>query len=58
MIDSYRGCENNVLSRFVNISKNENADIIVRICADNPFIDHNEIDRLIKFYLSKNCNNF
>ena len=55
MIDSYRGCENNVLSRFVNISKNENADIIVRICADNPFIDHNEIDRLIKFYLSKNC---
>jgi Spore coat polysaccharide biosynthesis protein F, CMP-KDO synthetase homolog len=55
MIKSYRGSEENVLSRFVDISKMENPDFIVRICADNPFIDHNEINRLIKFYLSKNC---
>ena len=37
-IDTYRGSENNVLSRFVEVAKREHADIIVRICADNPFI--------------------
>ena len=52
-IESYRGSENNVLSRFVDISTKEKADFIVRICADNPFVDPNEIDRLIKFYFSK-----
>lgn len=54
-IESYRGSENNVLSRFVDISTKEKADFIVRICADNPFVDPNEIDRLIKFYFSKEC---
>lgn len=54
-VESYRGSEDNVLSRFVDISTKEKADFIVRICADNPFVDHNEIDRLIKFYLSKDC---
>jgi len=54
-IDSYRGSEDNVLSRFVEISLQENADIIVRICADNPFIDPIEIDRLIEFFKSNKC---
>lgn len=55
MIASYRGSENNVLSRFLDIALKENADIIVRICADNPFIDPGEIDRLIKFYINIDC---
>ena len=55
MIESYRGSENNVLSRFLDIALKENADIVVRICADNPFIDPGEIDRLIKFYINTDC---
>jgi len=51
MIGSYRGSENNVLSRFVEVANDENADIIVRICADNPFICGNEIDRAISLFL-------
>ena len=54
MIELYRGSENNVLSRFLEISLKENADIIVRICADNPLIDWNEIDRIIELFLSNN----
>lgn len=50
-ITSFRGSENNVLSRFSSIAKKENADIVVRICADNPFICGSEIDRIIKIYL-------
>ena len=50
-INYFRGSENDVLSRFFDISKLVNSDAIVRICADNPFIDPDEIDTLIQFYL-------
>ena len=52
-ITSYQGSENNVLSRFVQVAKKENAGVIVRICADNPFICGNEIDRIVKLFLTK-----
>ena len=48
-VDSFRGSENNVLSRFHKIGNFESPDLIVRICADNPLISSTEIDRLIKF---------
>ena len=54
MIESYRGSENNVLSRFLEIALKENADIVVRICADNPLIDWDEIDRIIEYFLTHN----
>jgi len=54
-VSTYRGSENDVLSRFVEISRREDADIIIRICADNPFIDPIEIDRLINFFKSNKC---
>jgi len=53
LIGNYRGSEHNVLSRFVEVANAENADIIVRICADNPFICGNEIDRAISLFLQK-----
>ena len=52
-IEVYRGEEENVLSRFVNIAKNTKATIIVRICADNTLICASEIDRAINFYLQE-----
>ena len=50
---SFRGSEDNVLSRFGMISKIESPDLIIRICADNPLISPLEIDRLIDFSLEK-----
>ena len=52
-INSYQGSENNVLSRFVEVAKEKNADVIVRICADNPFICGSEIDRIVELFLKK-----
>ena len=49
-ISVYRGNELDVLSRFIHIAKESEADNIVRICADNPFIDSVEIDSLISHF--------
>jgi len=50
-IKSYRGSEYNVLSRFIDISEFEKADVLIRICADNPLISGEEIDRIIRFFI-------
>ncbi len=53
---SFQGKENDVLDRFFQAAKtccndlNDNT-IILRACADNPFIDPSEIDRLISFFM-------
>ncbi len=49
-VNLFRGSEKNVLGRFAKAANKYKADIIVRICADNPFIDAREIDRLINFF--------
>lgn len=52
-VDCFRGDESDVLSRFCSVSKRENAEIIVRVCADNPFIMASEVDRAIDFFISE-----
>jgi len=49
------GSENDVLNRFYNVSKLYPSKNIVRICADNPFVDPFEIDRLISFFKKNKC---
>ena len=49
---TFKGNDKKVLQRFFLAASKHEADIIVRICADNPLIDHRQIDRLIKFYLN------
>lgn len=44
------GEENDVLARFMAAAKKTDADQIVRICADNPLIWGEAIDRLVDFY--------
>lgn len=48
----FRGEEKNVLSRFLNIQKNSNYDVIVRLTADNPFLDLNYIKKAINYLVS------
>lgn len=43
----FRGSESDVLSRFAGAARASEADLIVRVCADNPFVDPTEIDRLV-----------
>lgn len=51
-IPVWKGSENDVLRRFTEAAQHYEADLIVRVCADNPFIWWEAIDRLIEFYLA------
>lgn len=42
-IDIFRGSEDNVLERFIGAATQFNAKNIVRVCADNPFLDVDSI---------------
>lgn len=44
----YRGSENDVLQRFVNAAEYYGFDKIIRICADNPFLDMGALRALIQ----------
>ena len=47
---------NNVLNRFYYAAKKNKSSIIVRVCADNAFIDPEQIDDLItQFLKNKKC---
>jgi glutamate-1-semialdehyde 2,1-aminomutase len=45
---TYRGDENNVLSRFHEVAQRYQPDFIVRLTADCPFIDPQLIDEIIQ----------
>lgn len=45
--DIFRGSEDNVLERFIGAANAFKIDKIIRICADNPFLDINALKGLI-----------
>lgn len=47
-IDYYRGAENDLIMRIYRSAKKFRAKTIVRLCADNPLIEAEEIDRLVQ----------
>lgn len=51
----YRGSEIDVLERLILAAESYEADTVIRICGDNPFIDPNEIDRLVNFFEKNQC---
>lgn len=58
-IKFFRGSENNVLKRFIDISKNlsEN-DIIVRATADNPLTDYIFLEKCLNIFKKYKLNYF
>lgn len=42
-----RGCEDDVLQRFIDVQKHIKSKAVIRVCADNPFIDVSFIKELI-----------
>ncbi|MCM8526749.1 MAG: NTP transferase domain-containing protein [Lentisphaeraceae bacterium] len=51
----YSGSENDLVNRFYSAAKKSNADHIVRVCADNPYICWQAIDDLLSVYRKRNC---
>lgn len=43
----FRGSENNVLQRFIDAADEQNAKQIIRICADNPFLNVGFLKKII-----------
>jgi len=54
-VSVFRGSEEDVLGRFVGAGAQAGATEVVRICADNPFIAPEEIDRLVRFFRENPC---
>jgi spore coat polysaccharide biosynthesis protein SpsF len=51
-VECYRGSEEDVLSRFIDITKTNEFDHVVRLTGDNPFVDINLLDKSISHHLS------
>lgn len=49
-VDVMRGPTDDVLARFAQAVEGDAADAVVRVCADNPFIDSASIDELVREY--------
>lgn len=54
-VDIFRGNESDVLGRLAHAARMHKAETVVRICADNPFVDPRELKRLYDTYVSTNC---
>ncbi len=49
----YRGDEDNVVQRFVDVEKHLSAKAVIRICADNPFLDMHLLKELMTNWKSE-----
>ena len=52
-LNVFLGSETDVLDRYYKAAKKFKADVIVRICADCPFIDPLIIDKILKVFETK-----
>jgi len=50
-VRAYTGSVADVLDRFYQTAKQVNADIIVRVTADDPFKDPKVLDKIVKYFL-------
>ena len=54
-IPCVRGPEDDVLDRFARAAEKSEATHIIRVCADNPLIWGEAVDRLIAYYEKNSC---
>lgn len=54
----YAGPKDDVLKRFCGLIERENADIVVRATADNPFLFYEAADELLQLYKTQYCNEY
>lgn len=51
-IKCFSGSENNVLQRIIGAAEQTQADVVVRLTADNPFVDGKLVDMVVQSLLS------
>ena len=51
-VSVFRGSENDLVDRYYQAAKTYNAEVVVRIPADNPVPEPSEIDRIIDYHLT------
>jgi len=51
-VEVRRGSTNDVLGRFMSAIEGDTADAVVRVCADNPFVDPGCIDQVVREFHS------
>jgi spore coat polysaccharide biosynthesis protein SpsF len=49
-IEVFRGSESDLVDRYYQAAKKYEADFVVRVCADNPVVEPEEVDRIIRFH--------
>ena len=54
-VSCFVGSETDVLERYVMAARSVHAGTVIRVCADNPLIWGEAVDRLIDFYASTPC---
>lgn len=54
-VNCFRGSENDVLQRFIDAANEYDADKIIRVCADNPFLDVFYIEQLLEKFEKFDC---
>ena len=54
-MDCIAGPEEDVLARFLQAARATDAAYIVRVCADNPLVWGEAVDRLVRHYATTNC---
>ena len=50
-VEVFRGSENDCLDRYYQAAKKYQADVVLRLPADNPMPEPSEIDRIVDFHL-------
>jgi spore coat polysaccharide biosynthesis protein SpsF (cytidylyltransferase family) len=53
-VECFRGSENDLLDRYYQCAKKFEVDVIVRLTPDDPFVDHEVIDRAIEIFIKDN----
>jgi len=49
-IEVFRGSENDLVDRYLKCALKYEAELIVRLCADNPLIEYEEVESLINSF--------
>lgn len=54
-VQSFRGSENDVLDRFIKAAESFKADKVIRVCADNPLLQADQLKLLANEFLKTQC---